>query len=275
MMDFDQANRCGLARLDKLQDYASLSRNGVSIRITHLRLSGQKFTPEILSNLSLFIETNPALEKLEIVRCQIGLDQMKVLASAFVQNKSLKTLCLNHNPLGDAGVKILLISLAKNKNSQLRELLLEDTKAGMESATALGILLSNHDFLETLFLYKNPLGDKGVQALSQGLKARVQSKKKSILKQLSLNEVNMSEEGAYHLSQALLFLKTLILLDVGYNKLGDAGVEHFIPVLELNSALTEFKCDGIASESRVRQIEKLVQNNRQYCQKTNLQLMSI
>ncbi len=84
----------------------------------------------------------------------------------------------------------------------------------------------------------------------------------------------MGEQGAYSLSQALFFLKTLVYLDVGYNPLGDAGALCFVPLLELNSWLIEFKCGGL-SNTRIQQFDELIKKNRQHCQKWDLQAISL
>jgi hypothetical protein len=285
LIDFQQASQCELATLNNLGAFASIAGDrGTLIQISHLTLKGQKFTKEQIDGLSTFIGNNPQLKKLELIGCHLRPEDIKIIAGSIVKSHTLECLNLNRNPLGDIGVTILIQALIQNQHSPLKELSLDETQAGIESAKALGSLLRNHSFLESLSLYKNQLGDEGVQELANGLVLRRLedtkrfedgfSRKGNVLKQLILNEVNIGDEGAKSLYETLRFIKSLVYLDVGYNSFGIEGSRAFIKLLQLNSSLITFKGDGKNSSSFQKEFTKQIDKNRQWCQNSKLETIA-
>ena len=285
LIDFQQASLCDLVTLDNLGDFESSSENRRTlIQISHLTLKGQKFTKKHLDGLSAFIDKNPQLKKLELIGCHLKHEEIAIIAGSIAKSKTLECLNLNRNPLGDEGVTILIKALIQNQQSPLKELSLDETQAGIQSAKALGSLLKDHACLENLSLYKNQLGDEGVTELAKGLGLRRLedikrneggfSKKGDILKQLILNEVDMGNEGAKILYERLKSIKSLSYLDVAYNSFGIEGSHSFIKLLQINTSLTVFKGDCKDNAVFQKEFKKQIDKNRQWSQNAKLEAIS-
>lgn len=273
IMSYKQAVQCKLVQLDNLANFAIWNVGNVSIQINSIYLKGQRFTNDQLFNLSAFISNSLCLEKLELIGCHLDFNQIKHIASSFTKNKTLKYINLNRSPLGDNSVSTLLQALIENEESCLETLLLEETKAGLQTAKKLGEMLRNHSSLAVLSLQNNPLGNEGVNELAKGLIARRQDdkmkikgqvKKGHVLKSLVLNQVMMGEQSARTLSQALSLLKTLDSLDLGYNKLAKECAAFFIGLLQSNCWLTTLKYDGNELPDLIKQKfeEQLTKNSK-------------
>lgn len=267
-IDFKQAEICGVATLANLQDVANLSMQGTQLKITRFSLSGRKLTQDrdTLLKIGTFIRKSKDLTHLELINCQLHLEDITLLAGSVANNISLESLMLDRNPLQDDGVAIILNAL--QKHTRLRALSLDKTGAGINSAILIGKMLSQHATLEHLSLYKNPLKDAGVFQIAGGIQERTKKKLPQLLKTLILNDVEMGANSAVALSHALVFYTTLTTLDVGYNReIKNLGAQRFIELLQLNSYISTFKGDEIAIDDRLAaQLKTLARKNKQYCQ---------
>ena len=206
---------------------------------------------------------------MDLCHCQINPVSIKLLAGSLGCNQSLTRLFLNRNPLKNEGVSALVQAIMVHPT--LTDLELDETGADSESALVIAQLLATHPKLESLSLYGNPLGDEGIKHIAQGLRDRQMSKRPETLKRLILNQVEMGEDGMVMLTRVLLFHRTLVFLDVGYNvKVGNVGAQALIKLLESNPRLRECKSDELGADAKLaQQLNTTVENNRRRCQQSD------
>jgi Ran GTPase-activating protein (RanGAP) involved in mRNA processing and transport len=102
-------------------------------------------------------------------------------------------------------------------------LLLEHNRITGKGAAILANTLYNNTTLIELYLSKNQVSDMGVHALAQTL-----SINNSTLKYLALHANNITDEGAEYLAEMLKINKTIILLELAFNQIGDQGVRLLV-----------------------------------------------
>jgi Ran GTPase-activating protein (RanGAP) involved in mRNA processing and transport len=105
-------------------------------------------------------------------------------------------------------------------DKKCKKLRLEKNDISAKGATVLASVLFNNTTLTELYLSKNRICDMGVHALVQVL-----SINNSTLKSLNLHSNNITDEGAEYLAEMLKTNKTITLLGLGFNEIGDHGVE--------------------------------------------------
>lgn len=127
------------------------------------------------------------------------------------ETQNLRTLDLDQTELGDDGVAELFAKLSQHtKPLSLRHIYLSAIGIGVQGAGAIAnFLASPHCLLESLYMTNNPLGNEGVTALANGLKAN------KTLTRLTLASVGVSDEGTIALCKALHNHPALTTLDIG------------------------------------------------------------
>ncbi|XP_078060640.1 NACHT, LRR and PYD domains-containing protein 3-like isoform X2 [Mustelus asterias] len=141
------------------------------------------------------------------------------LASALSTNRSLIDLNLGDNKLGDSGVKLLSVAL-RNPDCKIQKLHLYRNTLTDSCAKDLASALSTNRSLIDLNLGDNKLGDSGVKLLSVALR-----NPDCKIQELNLNVNDLSDSCAEDLASALSTNRSLIDLNLSYNKLGDSGVK--------------------------------------------------
>ncbi|XP_078057474.1 NACHT, LRR and PYD domains-containing protein 3-like [Mustelus asterias] len=141
------------------------------------------------------------------------------LASALSTNRSLTDLDLGYNKLGDSGVKLLSVAL-RNPDCKIQKLHLKDVDLTDSCAEDLASALSTNRSLKYLHLGYNKLGDSGVKRLSVALR-----NPDCKIQELYLSGNDLTDACAEDLASALSTNRSLIDLNLGYNKLGDSGVK--------------------------------------------------
>ena len=135
------------------------------------------------------------------------------MVEMFQTNVTLKTLCLDYNPLGSDGVTWIAEALESNQG--LKELGLMNTECDDEGAAALAKMLRMNKTLEWLALCNRPdelecrnsIGDKGATALADVLKEY-----NSSLTELNLcDNTNITNTGLRKLIEAVQKNKILTL----------------------------------------------------------------
>ncbi|XP_056099310.1 NACHT, LRR and PYD domains-containing protein 3-like isoform X6 [Rhinichthys klamathensis goyatoka] len=229
---------CQLERLRL--EFCSVSDKGctflaLALRLnpSHLKeldLSGNKLSNSGLKNLSAELQ-NPhcKLEKLWMRLCGVTDEGCAALALVLKSNPShLRELNLSGNKLKDLGMKVLADGL-ENPHCKLEILRLGDCGITDEGCSALASALrSNPSHLRDLDLSGNKLTNLGLKRLSVELEHSDCN-----LEMLRLMNCGVTSEGCAALAKALksnpLNLKEL---DLGWNKLGDSGVQQLFVVLE-------------------------------------------
>jgi len=160
----------------------------------------------------------------------INSEKAKVLAEALKTNRTMTTLEIEDDNIGDEGAKAFAEAL--KTNNILMTLNLAGNKIGVEGAKAFAEALKNNNKLMTLNLGNNTIGDEGATAL-------VNTK----LTELYLYNNHISLEGAIALAEALEENKFLRTLNIsGNNQMGfslNVGIKAFAKALTKNTTLTE------------------------------------
>ncbi|XP_041070448.1 NACHT, LRR and PYD domains-containing protein 3-like isoform X2 [Carcharodon carcharias] len=143
----------------------------------------------------------------------------KDLSSVISTNQSLTDLDLGGNRLGDAGVKLLSVAL-RNLGCKIQRLSLTNNNLTDSCAKDLSSVISTNQSLTDLDLGENQLGDAGVKLLSVALRNLG-----CTIQRLSLTNNNLTDSCAKDLSSVISTNQSLTDLDLGGNRLGDAGVK--------------------------------------------------
>uniref|UniRef100_A0A8C3FXD6 NACHT, LRR and PYD domains-containing protein 3 n=1 Tax=Chrysemys picta bellii TaxID=8478 RepID=A0A8C3FXD6_CHRPI len=160
------------------------------------------------------------LKKLKLQYCCITGAACGDLAAVLRTNQSLTELNLNGNPLGDSGVQQLCEGL-KHPSCNLQRLWLEGCHLKDTCGRDLAAVLRTKQSLTELEMCRNyDLRDTAVQQLCEGLKHP-----NCKLQRLILNRCNLTDACCGALSSVLSTSQTLTELVLGYNKVGDPGVQ--------------------------------------------------
>ncbi|XP_078515289.1 NACHT, LRR and PYD domains-containing protein 12-like [Lissotriton helveticus] len=162
---------------------------------------------------------NCKLQTLRLVLCSLTGSCCKDLASVLETNSSLTELDLNHNRLGDTGVKKLYEGL-KHPNCKLQTLRLALCSIKGSCCKDLASVLETNSSLTNLNLASNELRDAGVKKLCEGLKHP-----NCKLQTLGLVLCSLTDSCCEALASALETNSSLTELDLGGDKLGDTGVK--------------------------------------------------
>ncbi|XP_078059407.1 NACHT, LRR and PYD domains-containing protein 3-like [Mustelus asterias] len=159
------------------------------------------------------------IQKLDLFRNALTDSCAEDLASALSTNRSLIDLNLGDNKLGDSGVKLLSVAL-RNPDCKIQKLDLFRNALTDSCAEDLASALSTNRSLIDLNLGSNKLGDSGVKLLSVALR-----NPDCKIQKLDLYGNALTDSCAEDLASALSPNRSLIDLNLGYNKLGDSGVK--------------------------------------------------
>ncbi|XP_041061574.1 NACHT, LRR and PYD domains-containing protein 3-like [Carcharodon carcharias] len=148
------------------------------------------------------------------------------LALALKTNKSLRSLDLGYNNIGDLGIKLLYVAI-KDDGCKIEKLGLHQTGLTGDCCEDLSSILRTSQTLMALELGYNNLGDVGVQQLSAALKDP-----NCKLQTLGLYRNNLTSACCPDLADALTASSTLIELKLSSNYLQDLGVKPLFAALK-------------------------------------------
>jgi Ran GTPase-activating protein (RanGAP) involved in mRNA processing and transport len=209
-------------------------------QVGELNLSYAKPNEEEVKKLAEALQENKSLTFLNLWSNHIGDEGVKALAEALQENKSLTSLNLGGdaygiNDIGVEGAKALAQALQENKS--LTSLNLALNNIGAAGAKALAEALKVNKSLTSLELGVNKIGAKGAKAIAQALL------KNSSLKTLNLRINNICAKGAKALAHALQENKSLTFLNLENNNIGAAGAKAIAQALQENKSLTSLNLE--------------------------------
>ncbi|XP_078059211.1 NACHT, LRR and PYD domains-containing protein 3-like [Mustelus asterias] len=193
----------------------ALARNTVG-SMGKLSFSELRLTPIDCAVLSHVIGLCDTIKHLDLEECYIQCEGLQRLGP--VLHKCQK-LSLGRNKVGDSGVKLLSAAL-RNPECKIWKLDLHRNDLSDSCAEDLASALSTNRSLIHLNLGFNKLGDSGVKQLSVALR-----NPDCKIQKLHLYGNDLTDSCAKDLASALSTNRSLIDLDLGYNKLGDSGVK--------------------------------------------------
>ncbi|XP_055501296.1 NACHT, LRR and PYD domains-containing protein 3-like [Leucoraja erinacea] len=153
---------------------------------------------------------------------QCGEDLISIVRT----NRILKKLDLKYNRLKDAGVKKLSVAL-KDTDCETETLGLWDNDFTYCCCEELALALKTNQSLRNLDLGCNEIGDLGIKLLCTAIK-----NDGCKLEKLELRQTGLTEECCEYFSSTLRTSQRLIHLELGYNNLGDVGIQRLSEALK-------------------------------------------
>ena len=267
-----------------VQLLTALERNTT---VTSLNLSNCSLNDSSCRPIAELLSKNVHLRELHLDNNQIAIEGAASLSTALITNQVLETLTLNGNPLGDRGLIYLAKACGHNSNlstlgmegcgitqtgrvEQLQNLLLK--RRIDNNFESLLERLQDDDYRVTgIDLSGRPLGDAGVQRLSEALADNTQVRQlwlrdcavtnagakalASCLEQnmsivdLFLGGNNITEEGLGYVCEALRGSNaTLVSLEMDDNQISQRGVMDFMNALQKNTSVLVASFDNNMEE---------------------------
>lgn len=232
----------------------------VNSTLTSLNLAGNQIIDDGIARLSkaLSFDQNQTLTSLDLSNNNFGIEGLTALVGAIAQplkpNKTLTTLHLAGNKLGDEAIGMLSKALSYNRS--LTTLNLSDNQIGAVGARSLATYLRyNHNLLH-LYLAHNLIDRYGAKHLASALK----DNRRLITLNLLVNPI--SDFGVMDLADALEHNSTLKSLNLAFGQFGHRGPVKLARALEQNRGLTELDLsDNYLGDWTAYAFEKVLKNN--------------
>ena len=169
--------------------------------LTALSLSNNEFSAKGIGSIATIL-CHKGLRRFELSGANLTGPDLSPLVRPFITARSLTSLRLSNNPLGNAGAECLAKMLVTNRD--LAFLKISTCKIGRIGAAHIGYALQFNTSLVGLDLSCNEIGN----------------------------------EGAKHIAGAIQVNRSLIYITLSYNGIGKAAVPAFAEALTLNLNLT-------------------------------------
>ena len=221
-----------MIREDNKQAFIDMLQQNTSIKTLSL-----SYTNISVPFLAEALQSNYTLKELELCNCELMLDMVKDVSRMLTVNRSLTTLDISNNPIGDDGVTHLAKAL--KHNITLEKLDISHCR-NITDATPLAEALKQNQTLEELEMNQCDIADidAGVAPLAETLKQN------KTLKRLNIGHCRIADAGVAPLAEALMQNKTLEWLDISYCGITDAGVTPLAEALQVNSSLRRLYVQG-------------------------------
>nr|CAI9704839.1 unnamed protein product [Rangifer tarandus platyrhynchus] len=188
------------------------------------------------------------IQKLSLQNCCLTEAGCGVLPGVLRSLPTLRELHLSDNPLGDAGLRLLCEGLL-DPQCRLEKLQLEYCNLTAASCEPLAAVLRATRDLKELVVGNNDIGETGAQVLCRGL-----AESACQLETLKLENCGLVAASCKDLCRLVASQVSLKDLDLGSNRLGDAGLAELCPGLLSPSsqlrALWLWECDLTVSSCR-------------------------
>ncbi|KAE8904472.1 hypothetical protein PF005_g15821 [Phytophthora fragariae] len=212
----------------------------VNSTLRHLSLGSEALGDDAVKTLSAGLARNAqsALESWDLEFKSLGVDGAAAVGELLRTNKSLKTVTLSRNQVGDEGVKKLVEGLGENAEAAVKELNVTDvgiSGAGLDSLAAL--LEKESCSLTTLQVSFN-----GLETASSKFFDALKTNKS--LKKLQMKECKLTDEHVAAFAAALKQNSTLMEVDLSDNELTKASCASLTDGLRENKALKVLRLEN-------------------------------
>merc|ERR1740136_599520 len=157
--------------------------------------------------------------KLILCNMNIGIDDMRFIATVLHSNKTITLINFAYNNISDEGAKEIATALATN--TSVTTLILEHNDIGDDGALALANMLMTNETITDINLSSNKIGDDGAKEISIALGTN-----KSVTT-LNLTDNAIGDDGASILADVLVINKRLMNIRLS----GNIGANYFESVL--------------------------------------------
>jgi Ran GTPase-activating protein (RanGAP) involved in mRNA processing and transport len=193
------------------------------------------------------LQESCCLQRLYFVNTEIGAAGAQHISDMLAApNTSLRELYLGENGFGDSGVATLAQGVLKNKSLRLLDLRANGITA--QGAMSLQGIISRSEYLTSLQLGNNLLGNYGAAAIGRGLQSYA-----CVLKQLDLSENEIDSQGVQRFASMLRVNESLQELNLSINPAGNEGLTAVAHALVTNRTLRclTIRRNGITDEGAI------------------------
>ncbi|ELK32070.1 Ribonuclease inhibitor [Myotis davidii] len=233
---------CGITE-GRCKDVSSALRDNPAL--TELSLSSNEMGDAGTQLVLQSLHPTCKIQKLSLQSCHLSEAGCGALSSLLRSMPSLRELDLSYNQLKDAGLQLLCEGLL-DPQCHIERLHLEYSNLTAASCEALASVLRAKRELKVLGVSNNDFGEAGTRTLCQGLADSTCPLESIRLEGCGLTAANCQDLGGIVAAKA-----SLSELQLGNNKLGDAGIAQLCPgLLSPGSRLQTlwlWECDFTAS----------------------------
>jgi len=219
------------------------------VRVLHLEdnhLSGI-----LIRNLVWGLRTNTHLQDLFLGMNRLTPEDAKQLGSLLIANHHIRLLDLRNNRLQDTGI-MFLSSALEEQQFGLQLITVWSNQITASSMLALSRAMAFHHTLEGVNLGSNPIGNKGVECLKEGLLSS-----RSIAR-LVMASCHITNEGAVVMAEVIGDHTTLIHIDLRENNITLAGVMALKCAYAINTSLLRLHLDAMKKSTTDPLMEQLL-----------------
>jgi len=182
---------------------------------------------------ALFLDwSNSTLTHIDLEFNGLGEKTMDALSKALMKNNNIEVVVLGRNNINCQGLKYLSQGIVESES--LCTLDISRNQIGIEGCRALNTALTigrDKTYPLTLILDENTdIGASGIQVLTE-------TDKSMKIKELSLKNCNIGDEGLVHLSRSVPFWDHLSVLRLSCNSISDVGVSNIAAIIKKNNMI--------------------------------------
>jgi Ran GTPase-activating protein (RanGAP) involved in mRNA processing and transport len=198
--------------------------------LEEVRFVDCQFIDDSLRQICQGLKSNRSLQRLYLVNTEAGVQGAEHIADLLEESSSLRELYLCENELGDEGVTIICRGVLASTSLRLIDL----RSNGITAAAALSIqgVVARSQFLLSLGLGNNELGNNGAAAIARGLQGL-----NCVVQKLDLSENKIEKAGGRAIASILHLNKSLNDLNLSFNPIGDEGAGFIASALRRNLTL--------------------------------------
>ena len=205
--------------------------------------------------IARIILNNKSIETLILQENLLGEESGTKIGVALSQNKVLKKLVISNNKIKNKGAKAII-----ENSRNLISLDLSYNEISSEVCNDLKYLMQKSKNLKEIIWNGNKVGLKGITALLEG----INNNKNMKLKSLSLKNTSLTEEALKKLAKGIIQNNTLRILDIGSNNINYSSFKELCDALN-QTKIKIFRCkeNALGDESAKYFAENIL------CQESN------